>query len=106
MLCRLHEYGLTSSTYEKIRCDIRESPHFRFNWFLRSRTTLELKRRCQNLLSQLSNKETQDKKPKIEKPKAAKGDVSKTDATKGETTTKKGQKRKADKIAGADEIED
>lgn len=84
---------MSTSTYEKIRCDIRQSSHFRFNWFLRSRTTLELKRRCQNLLMQLSNKETQEKKQKTVAPKPSKADGG----------TKKAQKRKADKMSGVED---
>lgn len=106
LLCTLQKYGLTSSSYEKIRCDIRQSPHFRFNWFFRSRTTLELKRRCHNLLSQLSNKDAQEKKPKTEKKssKTEKVDGAKGDNVKGEAgASKKAVKRKADKISGNEE---
>lgn len=121
LLCTLQKYGLTSNSYEKIRCDIRLSPHFRFNWFFRSRTTLELKRRCHNLLSQLSNKEAQEKKPKVEKKtqkidksENAKGEIAKGENAKGENakgepvktdaaTAKKAVKRKADKITGNEE---
>lgn len=109
LLCALHKHGLSASSYEKIRADIRESPHFRFNWFLRSRTPMELKRRCHNLLMQLSNKETAEKKskaprpPKTDTPKNEKVDGVKGDATKSDVAIKKSQKRKADRISGNEE---
>lgn len=114
LLCALHKYGLTASSYDKIRVDVRESPHFRFNWFLRSRTPMELKRRCHNLLLQLSNKETAEKKPKAPKPpkvEGAKVDNAKVDGAKGDQpksdgapgASKKAQKRKADRMAGHEE---
>lgn len=43
-------YG-NDDSYEKIRQDIRKSPLFRFNFFIKSRTTHEIFRRCQTLVS-------------------------------------------------------
>eukprot|EP00842_Homolaphlyctis_polyrhiza_P006653 jgi/Hompol1/698/HPOL_004308-RA len=42
-------YG-TEDVYEKIRHEIRRSPMFRFDWFLKSRTTLEINRRCNTVV--------------------------------------------------------
>ena len=42
-------YG-TDDVYDRIRDEIRKSPMFRFDWFLKSRTTLELSRRCAYLI--------------------------------------------------------
>lgn len=51
LLCRLAHYGLNSEdVYEKIKRDISDFPVFRFDWFLRSRTPIELNRRCTTLI--------------------------------------------------------
>lgn len=51
LLCRLAHYGLHSEdVYEKIKRDISDFPVFRFDWFLRSRTPIELNRRCTTLI--------------------------------------------------------
>jgi SWI/SNF-related matrix-associated actin-dependent regulator of chromatin subfamily A member 5 len=55
LLCRLSHYGLNADdVYEKIKRDISEFPVFRFDWFFKSRTPLELQRRCQQLLMLIS----------------------------------------------------
>lgn len=52
LLCRLAHYGLHSDdVYDKIKKDISDFPVFRFDWFLRSRTPVELGRRCATLIS-------------------------------------------------------
>lgn len=55
----------------------RNSPQFRFDWFLKSRTALELQRRCNTLISlierensELNEKERLDKKKKNGKSNA------------------------------------
>ncbi|KAG0297169.1 hypothetical protein BGZ98_000685, partial [Dissophora globulifera] len=42
-------YG-TDDVYDRIRDEVRKSPLFRFDWFLKSRTPLELQRRCAYLI--------------------------------------------------------
>lgn len=42
-------YG-TDNLYERIQEEIRKSPLFRFDWFLKSRTALEIQRRCSTLV--------------------------------------------------------
>ncbi len=50
----LQKYGYNSDdAYELIRRDIRQHPAFRFDWFIKSRTTAELSRRCQTLINLL-----------------------------------------------------
>lgn len=69
LLCRLHYYGLNSDdVYERIKKDISEFPVFRFDWFLKSRTALELQRRCATLLGMIA-KEQDDEKPEKGKVK-------------------------------------
>ncbi|KAG8986469.1 hypothetical protein FRB94_002794 [Tulasnella sp. JGI-2019a] len=55
LLCRLSHHGLDSEdVYEKIKKDITDFPVFRFDWFLKSRTPIEIQRRCTTLLSMIS----------------------------------------------------
>jgi SWI/SNF-related matrix-associated actin-dependent regulator of chromatin subfamily A member 5 len=54
LVVQLHRFGLDSENlYEKIRDAIRESPMFRFDWFMLSRTPLELNRRCATLIGNI-----------------------------------------------------
>lgn len=55
-------------------CNCSSSPQFRFDWFLKSRTALELQRRCNTLITlierenlELEEKERQEKKKKTGK---------------------------------------
>src|SRR4051812_39792881 len=53
LICKLHEMGIDNeNVYEEIRQSVRVAPQFRFDWFIRSRTAMELSRRC-NVLIQL-----------------------------------------------------
>ncbi|KNZ59468.1 uncharacterized protein VP01_1726g5 [Puccinia sorghi] len=57
LLVQLHRYGLgKEEVYDLIKKDIIESPLFRFDWFIKSRTPQEIMRRC-NTLVQLIVKE-------------------------------------------------
>ncbi|KAK9463217.1 SNF2 family N-terminal domain-containing protein [Lipomyces oligophaga] len=52
LLVQLSKLGLDrENLYDLIRDAIRNSPIFRFDWFLLSRTPLELSRRCSTLIS-------------------------------------------------------
>lgn len=52
LLVQMHRFGLDAPMlYEQIREAIRESPLFRFDWFLLSRSAAELGRRCQSLVT-------------------------------------------------------
>ena len=52
ILCMLHKHGVTGDKiYEMIRDDIRESPLFRFDWLILSRTPVEIGRRSTTLLT-------------------------------------------------------
>lgn len=50
-LVMLNKYGYgNDDAYEKIRQEIKRSSMFRFDWFIKSRTALELNRRCATLI--------------------------------------------------------
>jgi SWI/SNF-related matrix-associated actin-dependent regulator of chromatin subfamily A member 5 len=51
LLVRMHHHGLDrDDCYDLVKRDISEWPSFRFDWYIRSRTSEELKRRGQTLL--------------------------------------------------------
>lgn len=51
LVVQLYRFGLdTENLYEQIRDAIRDSPSFRFDWFILSRTPIELSRRCNTLI--------------------------------------------------------
>ncbi|CAH7684062.1 SNF2 family N-terminal domain-domain-containing protein [Phakopsora pachyrhizi] len=57
LLVQLHRHGIgREEVYDLIKKDIVESPLFRFDWFIKSRTPQEIMRRC-NTLVQLIVKE-------------------------------------------------
>ena len=54
LLVGLQKYGYNSEdVYELIRREIRQYPAFRFDWYIKSRTTAEISRRCQTLINLL-----------------------------------------------------
>jgi SWI/SNF-related matrix-associated actin-dependent regulator of chromatin subfamily A member 5 len=67
LLVRMHHHGIDrDDCYELIKRDIGEWPLFRFDWFFKSRTPEELRRRGATLLLCIMkdvNGEVEDKKP-------------------------------------------
>ncbi|KAJ2601737.1 chromatin remodeling complex Adenosinetriphosphatase, partial [Coemansia sp. RSA 1804] len=54
MLVHLARLGIGSDdVYDRIRQEIRQSSLFRFDWFIKSRNTQEIQRRCQTLVGLL-----------------------------------------------------
>lgn len=52
LLCKVNEIGLNKETlYEELKFAMSRSPQFRFDWFIKSRTALELKQRCLTLIT-------------------------------------------------------
>ena len=96
----LHKLGFDKeNVYEELRSAIRVSPQFRFDWFLKSRTALELQRRCNTLITlierenqEIEEKERQDKKKKTgnaNQAKAAQKRKADTSATEKIASSKK-----------------
>ncbi|GAA6020666.1 hypothetical protein JCM10207_007817 [Rhodosporidiobolus poonsookiae] len=56
LLVELAKYGVGrgDGVYEQIKRDINEWPAFRFDWFMKSRTPDEIKRRCKTLEQQVA----------------------------------------------------
>uniref|UniRef100_A0A5K3ETF1 SNF2 family N-terminal domain-containing protein n=2 Tax=Mesocestoides corti TaxID=53468 RepID=A0A5K3ETF1_MESCO len=52
LICMLHKLGFDrDNVYDDLRLAIRLAPQFRFDWFIRSRTAMELQRRCSTLIT-------------------------------------------------------
>ncbi len=145
LVCMLHRLGIDrENVYEELRAAIRHvplveavdwnklslfyiyfenrsNPQFRFDWFLKSRTAMELQRRCNTLIT-LIEREVQEweEKEKTDKKKRGGGGGAKTsissakaeaaikmeeDGGKSEATPTKGaaSKRKSESAAGTPE---
>merc|ERR1712142_1320545 len=51
LICMLHKLGFDKeNVYEDLRAAVRCAPQFRFDWFIKSRTAMELQRRCNTLI--------------------------------------------------------
>ncbi len=60
LICLLYKLGFDKeNVYDELRYSIRSAPQFRFDWFIKSRTTIELQRRCNTLIT-LIEKENQE----------------------------------------------
>ncbi|OIW18467.1 hypothetical protein TanjilG_13219 [Lupinus angustifolius] len=57
MICMVHKLGY--GNWDELKAAFRTSPLFRFDWFVKSRTTQELTRRCDTLI-RLVEKENQE----------------------------------------------
>ncbi|KAL7736967.1 hypothetical protein ACLKA6_008826 [Drosophila palustris] len=104
LVCMLHKLGFDKeNVYEELRAAIRASPQFRFDWFIKSRTALELQRRCNTLITlierenlELEEKERAEKKKKT--PKTP-GSSSSTSTPAPPPQPKANQKRKSEVVA-------
>ncbi|XP_067850488.1 SWI/SNF-related matrix-associated actin-dependent regulator of chromatin subfamily A member 5 isoform X1 [Heptranchias perlo] len=85
LICMLHKLGFDKeNVYDELRQCIRNSPQFRFDWFLKSRTAMELQRRCNTLITLIERENLElEEKEKAERKK------------RGPKTTS-AQKRKSD----------
>merc|ERR1712204_18751 len=51
LVCMLHKLGFDKeNVYEELRSTVGNAPQFRFDWFIKSRTAMELQRRCNTLI--------------------------------------------------------
>jgi len=56
-ICMIHKLGY--GNWDELKAAFRTSPLFRFDWFVKSRTTQELARRCDTLI-RLVERENQE----------------------------------------------
>jgi len=79
LVCMLHKLGFSrENVYDELRQAVRSAPQFRFDWFIKSRTAVELQRRCNTLITlierenqELEEKEKREKKKIAPKPGGA-----------------------------------
>ncbi|KAA8594681.1 hypothetical protein FQN60_011816 [Etheostoma spectabile] len=87
LICMLHKLGFDKeSVYDELRQCIRNSPQFRFDWFLKSRTAMELQRRCNTLITLIERENMElEEREKAEKkkrgPKSGSAQKRKSEAT-------------------------
>jgi SWI/SNF-related matrix-associated actin-dependent regulator of chromatin subfamily A member 5 len=66
LIVKLAEYGyMTDDVYELIRRDVLNDKRFRFDWFFKSRSGVEIGRRCQTLVNLLGREEEARKRQKL-----------------------------------------
>jgi len=97
LVCMLHKLGFErENVYEELRQAVRSAPQFRFDWFIKSRTAVELQRRCNTLIT-LIERENQEleEKEKREKRKGPKPGLPRgpSQKRKNETTNIKPAKK-------------
>merc|ERR1739844_689524 len=105
LVCMLHKLGFDKeNVYEELRAEVRNAPQFRFDWFIKSRTAMELQRRCNTLITlierenhEIEEKERAEKKNKKGAGSNKSSDNAKSDDKSGSSTPSKSQKRKGDK---------
>ncbi|KAF6038467.1 hypothetical protein EB796_003227 [Bugula neritina] len=57
IVCMLHKLGFDKENiYDELRAAVRQAPQFRFDWFIKSRTAMELQRRCNTLITLIEEK--------------------------------------------------
>ncbi|RUS91446.1 hypothetical protein EGW08_000770 [Elysia chlorotica] len=98
LVCMLHKLGFDKeNVYDELRQAVRQAPQFRFDWFIKSRTAMELQRRCNTLITLIEreNMELEEKEKAERKKKGGKG-TPKGVKRKGDTTPVKqsGKKKK------------
>merc|ERR1711997_947207 len=90
LVCMLHKLGFDKeNVYEDLRAAVRCAPQFRFDWFIKSRTAMELQRRCNTLITLIERENHEiEEKEKAEKKK---------EGNKSSSNENKNSKRKAEK---------
>lgn len=102
LVCMLHKLGFDrENVYEELRAAVRASPQFRFDWFLKSRTAMELQRRCNTLITLIERENAElEERERNEKKKKASKTGSGLPITGGVQMSKSTQKRKNDGSIG------
>ncbi|KAK2161132.1 hypothetical protein NP493_1600g00004 [Ridgeia piscesae] len=71
LVCMLHQLGFDKeNVYDELRTAVRQAPQFRFDWFIKSRTAMELQRRCNTLITLIERENMElEEREKAEKKK-------------------------------------
>merc|ERR1719147_394435 len=82
LVCMVHKLGLNKeNVYDDLKAAVVAAPQFRFDWFIKSRTALELQRRC-NTLIMLIEKEMNEVEEREKNERKKKTGAGKTDNKK------------------------
>merc|ERR1719323_2926951 len=101
LVCMLHKLGFDKeNVYEELRASVRNAPQFRFDWFIKSRTAMELQRRCNTLITLIEREMNEiEEREKNERKKksggAGKADNKKRKNEEAESETNAKKKTKA-----------
>jgi len=96
LVCMLQKLGFDrENVYDDLRLAIRLAPQFRFDWFIRSRTAMELQRRCSTLIT-LIEREISELEDKGKRP--ANGGFANTTGSAATSSASAGQKRKSSSV--------
>jgi len=102
LVCMLHKLGFDKeNVYEELRAAVRCAPQFRFDWFIKSRTAMELQRRCNTLIMLIEKEmnEIEERERQDRKKNSNKGDKTKVDkkrkAEQGASDIDNAEKKKA-----------
>merc|ERR1712026_31108 len=94
LVCMLHKLGFDKeNVYEELRSAVRNAPQFRFDWFIKSRTAMELQRRC-NTLIMLIEKEMNEIEERKKKTGGGKADNKKRKNEEAEADNSDAKKKK------------
>lgn len=89
LVCMMQRLGY--GAWDQLKQEIRKAWNFRFDWFLKSRTALELQRRCDTLVRLIEKENDDDDKASAAKRKAA---PKEDDSTSQASSAKKKKKSK------------
>merc|ERR1712079_189647 len=91
LVCMLHKLGFDKeNVYEELRASVRNAPQFRFDWFIKSRTAMELQRRRNTLIMLIEKKMNEiEEREKSERKK-------KTGGGKADNKKRKNEEAEAD----------
>lgn len=89
IVCALARHGVGSDdVYDRIKREVLDWPDFRFNWFIKSRTPIEIGRRCITLISLIQKEHAPEE---ARKDPARKGKASRANAKDGDAASDAGQ---------------
>merc|ERR1711976_436206 len=98
LVCMLHKLGFDKeNVYEDLRAAVRCAPQFRFDWFIKSRTAMELQRRCNTLIMLIEKEMNEIEEREKNERKKKGGAASKSDnkKRKNDEETEANSKKKA-----------
>merc|ERR1711992_428890 len=98
LVCMLHKLGFDKeNVYEDLRAAVRCAPQFRFDWFIKSRTAMELQRRCNTLIMLIEKEmnEIEEREKNERKKKTGTGGKAGDKKRKAEEVEEGGTKKKA-----------